>query len=214
MTGLIIFLILIAYSLGAIPFAIVIGKIFYHRDVRKEGSGNAGATNTFRVLGAKAGIIVLLLDMLKGIAAVLLSRFINPDAFSSPDFLYLQMVLGAAAAIGHIFPVYLRLKGGKGVATFFGVILYLFPIAAVICMIIFFITFFITHFVSLSSMLASVAFALVLFFAYNGDMQKLPLICFAIAIPVIIIYTHRKNIQRLLNGTESRLSFSKPPTSI
>src|SRR5438105_1565234 len=112
-----------AYLIGAIPSSVWFGKFFYKRDVRQFGSGNAGATNTFRVLGATAGIIVLALDILKGVVAVLLANFFRGENFSSIQFLYFQIGLGLAAGLGHIFPVYLNFKGGKGVATFFGVIL-------------------------------------------------------------------------------------------
>jgi glycerol-3-phosphate acyltransferase PlsY len=189
----------------------VVGKVFYKKDVRKEGSGNAGATNTFRVLGAAAGMIVLVLDIAKGIAAPLLAHVIHPEYISSIQFVYLQMIFGLAAALGHIFPVYLGFKGGKGVATFFGVVLYLFPIAAIICMITFFIIFLITHYVSLGSLIASVTFAFSVLTWY-ADTDKWPILIFGLAIPVIIMITHKKNIQRLIKGTESKLYFTKKST--
>lgn len=204
--------VILGYLIGAIPFAVLVGKIFYNKDVRKEGSGNAGATNTFRVLGATAGIIVLILDILKGIAAVMLGLLFCPPFLidcSGVTTLYCQLIFGLAAAIGHIFPVYLNFKGGKGVATFFGVILYLFPLVALVCVITFFTVFFITRYVSLSSMIASVAFTVSIFLLYLKGKGELPLIIFAVLIPVIICYTHRKNISRLLNGTETKMHFSK-----
>ena len=173
------------------------------------GSGNAGATNTFRVLGATAGSIVLAMDILKGMVAVLLANFLERENFSSAQFLYFQIGLGLAAGLGHIFPIYLNFKGGKGVATFFGVILYLFPLTASVCVISFFIVFIITHYVSLSSMIASVTFTVSLFLLYSKDMHERLMIIFAVLIPVIIFYTHRKNIQRLLKGTETKMYFSK-----
>ena len=200
---------LLAYLIGAIPSSVWLGKIFYGKDVRNYGSGNAGATNTFRVLGISAGIIVLALDILKGAMAVLLSNFPGGGNFSPSQFLYYQIGLGLAAGLGHIFPVYLNFKGGKGVATFFGVILYLFPLVALVCVITFLIVFLITRYVSLSSITASVAFTISIFLLYLKHTRELPLIIFAIIIPVIICYTHRKNISRILNGTETKMYFSK-----
>ena len=200
---------IVAYFIGAIPSSVWFGKIFYQKDIRNFGSGNAGATNTFRVLGSRAGIIVLALDILKGVIAVMISNFFQRENFSSSQFLYFQIGLGLAAGLGHIFPVYLKFKGGKGVATFFGVILYLFPLVALVCVISFFIVFFISHLVSLSSMTASVAFTISIFFLYLKNTQDIPLIIFASLIPVIIFYTHRKNISRILSGTETKMYFSK-----
>ena len=209
MTLRIVLTFILAYLIGAIPSAVWLGKIFYGKDVRNYGSGNAGATNTFRVLGTTAGIIVLAADVLKGIVAVLLSHFPVGGNFSPSQFLHYQIGLGIAAGLGHIFPIYLRFKGGKGVATFFGVILYLFPLVALVCVVTFFTVFFITRYVSLSSMIASVAFTVSIFLLYLKGRGELPLIIFAILIPVIICYTHRKNISRLLNGTETKMNFSK-----
>lgn len=209
MTLQIILTFILAYLIGAIPSSVWFGKIFYGKDVRNYGSGNAGATNTFRVLGVSAGIIVLALDMLKGIIAVLLANLPVGGNFSPSQFLYYQLALGLTAGLGHIFPIYLKFKGGKGVATFFGVILYLFPLVALVCVVTFFIVFFITYYVSLGSMIASVAFTISIFFLYLKDMHELPLIIFAVLIPVIICYTHRKNISRLLNGTEAKMHFHK-----
>ncbi|HYV93322.1 MAG TPA: glycerol-3-phosphate 1-O-acyltransferase PlsY [Chitinophagales bacterium] len=198
-----------AYLIGAIPSSVWVGKIFYGKDVRLYGSGNAGATNTFRVLGAPAGIIVLAMDILKGILAVLLAYFFHRENFSASQFLYFQIGLGLAAGLGHIFPIYLNFTGGKGVATFFGVILWLFPLTALICIMSFFIVFIITHYVSLSSMVASVAFTVSLFLLYPKNMHERTLIIFGVLIPIIIFYTHRKNIQRLLKGAETKMYFSK-----
>jgi acyl phosphate:glycerol-3-phosphate acyltransferase len=209
MTLQIIIAFILAYLIGAIPSSVWFGKMFYGKDVREYGSGNAGATNTFRVLGATAGIIVLVLDILKGVIAVLLANFFDRETFSPTQFLYLQIGLGLAAGLGHIFPIYLGFKGGKGVATFFGVILYLFPLVALVCVLTFFIVFFITHYVSLSSMIASVAFSASLLLIYQKNMREIPFIVFALIVPVIIFYTHRKNISRILNGSENKMYFSK-----
>ena len=179
------------------------GKIFYGKDVRDYGSGNAGATNTFRVLGVQAGIIVLFLDVVKGMVAVSLAYYLGNVRFNTDYFLYYQIGLGIAAAIGHIFPVYLGFKGGKGVATFLGVGLSIFPMASLACVVIFLVIFLITKYVSLGSIISSMVFPIVIIF-YN-HFHQWPIILFTILIPCIIIYTHRKNILRLLQGTETRI---------
>jgi glycerol-3-phosphate acyltransferase PlsY len=209
MTLPIVFTFILAYLIGGIPNAVWIGKVFWGKDVRTEGSGNAGATNTFRVLGTTAGIMVLALDILKGVTAVLLANISGRENFSPSQFLYYQITLGLTAGLGHIFPVYLRFKGGKGVATFFGVVLYLFPLAAGICVITFLAVFIITHYVSLGSILASVAFTISIFVWYFKSNSEVPLGIFAVLVPVIISYTHRQNFKRILNGTESKMYFFK-----
>lgn len=207
MTGKLILLHLAAYLIGAIPTAVWFGKALYGKDVRKFGSGNAGATNTFRVLGAKAGIIVLLIDIAKGATAVLLAGLLRNEV-GAEMFTLLQITLGLTAAIGHIYPVYLRFKGGKGVATFFGVALIIFPMAALLCVVAFAIVFLFTRYVSLSSMLASVVFMITIL-TTDSRTGYWPVVAFSIAVPLLILYTHRTNILRLVNGTESKMNFSK-----
>ena len=202
---------ILAYLIGAIPFSVWVGKIFYGKDVRNFGSGNAGATNTFRVLGTQAGIVVLFLDIVKGMVAVSLAYYLGNVHFESLGFIYYEIGLGITAGLGHIFPVYLGFKGGKGVATFLGVGLSIFPVAAGVCVGMFLLVFLTTRYVSLGSMIASIVFPLMLIF-YN-HVHQWPVIIFAIMIPGIIIYTHRKNIARLLNGTETRISFSSKSKS-
>jgi acyl phosphate:glycerol-3-phosphate acyltransferase len=197
----------LAYFIGAIPFSIWIGKKFYGVDVRTSGSGNAGATNTFRVLGTQAGILVLTLDILKGVLAVLLANWLGSENFSFEQMLYYRLGLGIMAAIGHIFPVYLNFKGGKGVATFFGVVIAIFPWAALICMGIFFLIFYTSHYVSLGSIIAALAFPFGVLFVQHVHNAVILIAVFLI--PVIIFYTHRKNIGRLVSGTENKISFHK-----
>lgn len=196
-----------AYLIGAVPSSVWFGRIFYKKDVRNYGSGNAGATNTFRVLGAGAGFIVLILDIVKGAAAVLLAEFL-PEAFTPVQKTTLQLTLGLSAAIGHIYPVYLRFKGGKGVATFFGVVLVIFPMAALMCVAAFIFSFALSRFVSLSSMIASVVFSITIF---STDVRagQIPVMLFAVCVSLIIVYTHRQNIIRLMSGTESKFSLTK-----
>ena len=183
------------------------GKIFYNKDVRNYGSGNAGATNTFRVLGTQAGIIVLFLDIVKGSIAVSLAYYLGHLSFQSIDFIYYELGLGITAVLGHIFPLYLGFKGGKGVATFLGAGISVFPIAALVCVATFLLVFLATRYVSLGSILASIVFPVMLLF-YNHVWQW-PIILFAVAVPSVIFYTHRKNIQRLIKGEERKIVFFK-----
>lgn len=207
MTIQLLLLFLVAYLFGAIPSSVWFGKIFYKKDVRQYGSGNAGATNTFRVLGRTAGIIVLALDIGKGCVAVLLAQFLQ-NQIGPSNMVYYQIGFGLSAALGHIYPVYLRFRGGKGVATFFGVALIIFPVAALLCVAAFAITFAISKFVSLGSILASFVFMITIL-TTDARAEKWPVVFFAVAVPFIIIYTHRQNIRRLINGTESKMSLGK-----
>ncbi|MFN8231372.1 MAG: glycerol-3-phosphate 1-O-acyltransferase PlsY [Bacteroidia bacterium] len=199
-------LIIIAYLLGSIPTAVWIGKKFYQIDVREFGSGNSGATNTFRVLGKKAGIPVLIIDVIKGSLAVSLAYFTNFNHHSN-DFISLQLGLGVAALLGHIFPIWAGFRGGKGVATILGIVICILPTACALALIVFLIVLLTSKIVSLSSMLAGVSFPLILFFALNETNPIL--ISFSVAISLLLIITHRKNIKRLLNKQESKVSLFK-----
>lgn len=198
---------LLAYLFGSIPTSVWVGKIFYNIDVRNFGSGNAGATNTFRVLGAKAAIPVLLLDVLKGAAASYLVFFypsLNPDTSA---YVIAQILLGICAILGHLWPVFAQFKGGKGVATMFGMVLVLQPIAALLAFLIFGIVFFVTHFVSLASIIASFAFGLFTILVFNEDRTAMIVFCFIVI--CVILYTHRKNVTRLLKGVEPKVHLTK-----
>ena len=197
----------LAYLIGGIPFSVLIGKIFFGKDVRKFGSGNAGATNTMRVLGKRAGIIVLILDITKGMFAVSLSYYFGNISMTDEKFTLYQLALGLTAALGHIYPIYLWFKGGKGVATLFGVVIAVFPVTALVCMLVFFTVFFFTRYVSLASIAASIAFTIRVIFVLQY--YSLWINIFSLLIPVLIIYTHRENIQRLMKGTENKFSFGK-----
>lgn len=202
-TAIVSTLILIAYLIGAIPTAVWVGRLFYGVDVREHGSGNAGATNTFRVLGVKAGVPVLLFDILKGFLAVQLVYFANHWLLLSNDEnINLQLALGIAALIGHIFPIYVGFRGGKGVATLFGLVIAIHPLSALIAIIIFIITLLITKYVSLSSMIGGFSFPILIVVVYHTT--TLSLVIFSMVIAVLLLFTHQKNIERLLSKEESK----------
>lgn len=195
-------LLVIAYLLGSIPSAVWIGKLFYNTDVREFGSGNAGATNTFRVLGKTAGIPVLTIDALKGWFAVMLPVW-NLSAPDSPVlFENFRVLCGAAAVFGHIFPLFAGFRGGKGIATLLGVAVGMQPIAALFCIALFTLVLLLTHYVSLGSILASLFYGTFIIWIERAHHDAT--IIFAITLPLLVILTHRKNIQRMINGNESR----------
>ncbi len=201
-----ILLILLAYVLGSIPSAVWIGKKFYGIDVREHGSHNAGATNTLRVLGSRAAAVVFAMDVLKGFLAVTLSHL--SGYFPGSDAIFnLKIALVAAAVLGHIFPIFADFKGGKGVATLAGATLGVYPAAVGICVLIFIAVFILTRYVSLSSMCAGISFPLVLLLIFGE--RSFALIAYSIVVALLLIFTHRKNIKRLINGTESKISFKK-----
>jgi glycerol-3-phosphate acyltransferase PlsY len=191
-----------AYLLGSIPSAVWIGKVFYNTDVREFGSGNAGATNTFRVLGKTAGIPVLTIDALKGWFAVMLPVW-NLSAPDSPVlFENFRVLCGAAAVFGHIFPLFAGFRGGKGIATLLGVAVGMQPIAALFCIALFTIVLLLTHYVSLGSILASLFYGTFIIWIERAHHDAT--IIFAVTIPLLVILTHLKNIQRMIKGNESR----------
>lgn len=200
--------IILAYLIGSIPTSVWIGRIFYGVDVRKEGSGNAGATNTIRVLGPKAGIPVLVLDIFKGWFAVYISNFFWDGTLTFPDLDDFELILASAAVLGHVFPIYVGFKGGKGIATLLGIGLALFPYGAMIAVAVFAITLMITGYVSLSSIVASVTFPFVELLLL-GNHEFLSMNILAIAVAIFVPLTHRKNIKRLLKGEESKFSIKK-----
>jgi len=195
-------LIILAYLLGSVPTAVWVSKRVYGIDIREHGSGNAGATNTFRILGSKAGSLVMLGDMLKGFFAVKLALF-SSLSWSGEPFMNLEIFLGLAAVIGHIFPIWADFRGGKGIATLFGMILSIQPLVAVSLVCVFFLMLFLTRYVSLSSICASIAFPLLILFIFN--MPELSYRLFAIATAFLVVLTHYKNINRLLNGNENKV---------
>jgi glycerol-3-phosphate acyltransferase PlsY len=199
--------ILFAYLIGSIPTAVWISRYFFGLDIRDYGSGNSGATNTFRVLGSKWGCIVMSVDVLKGVIATSLYIVLPFYMHNEWDRTNLMVGLGLAAVVGHIFPLWADFRGGKGVATLFGMILAIQPLVALYCVGVFLLCLYLTRFVSLSSILASIAFAVLILFIFN---EQEPLYrAFAIAVALLVILTHQKNISRLLRGSESKIPILK-----
>jgi len=200
-------LIVLAYLIGSIPTAVWVSNYFFDIDIRDYGSGNAGATNTFRVLGPKWGSFVMVVDMLKGVVAVKLALLIPYYIEFDTHFINLQVGLGLSAVVGHIFPIWADFRGGKGIATLFGMVLGIQPIVAICCVGVFLLVLYLTRFVSLSSILASVAFPVFILVIFN---EPEPLYrVFAIAVALLVLLTHQKNITRLLKGNENKVPILK-----
>jgi acyl phosphate:glycerol-3-phosphate acyltransferase len=193
----------LSYFLGSLATAVWAGKIFHGVDVREHGSGNAGATNVIRVLGWKTGIPVLLIDVLKGWLAAMLPVFLNLAGHDTAQLTNYQIIAGIAAVLGHIFPVFAGFRGGKGVATIFGVLLAIHPLVTLSCLGVFLIVFLISGYVSLSSMSAGASFPLFLILLFGTPSTFLKI--FSVLVAVAIIITHRKNISRLLKREELKL---------
>ncbi|WP_242920807.1 glycerol-3-phosphate 1-O-acyltransferase PlsY [Pontibacter liquoris] len=193
-----------AYLIGSICTAVWVGKAYYGIDIRQHGSGNSGATNTFRVLGKKPGTAVMLIDIFKGwLATSLAGLLVIFNAIPAEQLVVYQLILGAMAVVGHIFPVYERFKGGKGVATLLGMMLAIEPQVALLCMMVFVIVLFTSKYVSLGSMVAALAFPILLLLPRFHPENPI-LIVFGFAIFAVVVLTHRKNINRLLQGEESK----------
>lgn len=200
-------LIIMAYGIGSIPTAVWISKAFFGIDIRDYGSGNAGATNTFRILGPRWGTIVMTVDVIKGVIATSLYILLPYYLTSEWDRTNFMVGLGLAAVVGHIFPIWADFRGGKGVATLFGMILAIQPVVAICCVAVFLLVLYMTRFVSLSSILASIAFAVFILFIFN---EQEPLYrAFAIAVALLVVLTHQKNITRILRGSESKVPILK-----
>ncbi len=203
--------IIVAYLLGSAATSVWIGRMFYNVDIRTKGSGNAGATNTIRVLGTKPGIIVLLLDAFKGWLAVTLGYLFVPELYTDIQLNNYMLILALAAVLGHIFPIFVGFKGGKGVATIVGVIIALFPtLLFLICLGIFITVLLVSGYVSLSSIATAVAVPFIVLFVLHR--QHDALIIISIMIGVFIPLTHKKNIVRLFHGTENKFKLGKKKT--
>ncbi|TAF52965.1 MAG: glycerol-3-phosphate 1-O-acyltransferase [Sphingobacteriia bacterium] len=198
-----ILLMLLAYLLGSIPTAVWVSRSQFNIDIRDHGSGNAGATNTFRILGNKWGTFVMLVDVLKGVIATSLYILLPYYLTDEWDRTNLMIGLGLCAVLGHIFPVWASFRGGKGVATLLGMAVAIQPLVAVCCLSVFLLVLYLTRFVSLSSILAGVAFMVFILFIFN-EKETLYRI-FAVLVALMVVLTHQKNISRILEGTESKI---------
>jgi acyl-phosphate glycerol 3-phosphate acyltransferase len=202
-----VLLVIIAYLLGSIPNALWIGKVFKGIDVREHGSKNTGSTNAARVLGAKLGILTLLLDIGKGALPTAAALFLHADmlekltGISNIDAIF----IGIFAIIGHSFSVFMKFKGGKAVATTVGVFTVIVPKAILVAAIVFFVVFAVSRYVSLSSITAAVSLPIAIYIFY----KNIPLTVFGIVIAVLIIVKHKSNIERIKNGTESKFTINK-----
>ncbi|NLV18006.1 MAG: glycerol-3-phosphate 1-O-acyltransferase PlsY [Bacteroidetes bacterium] len=198
-----IILIVTAYILGSIPSAVWAGRFFHGVDVREHGSGNAGTTNVIRVLGWKTGIPVLIIDMIKGWAATMLPALFHIAEPESTNIIVFQIIAGLTAITGHIFPVFAGFRGGKGVATMFGVLIGIHPLLTLACFGVFLVVFASTGIVSVSSMSAGIAFPVLLLTVFHTPSDALKI--FSVIIGIALIITHRKNIGRLIRGEEKKL---------
>lgn len=185
----------IALLLGSIPTAYWYGKIFHQTDIRKQGSGNIGATNSLRVLGRKAGIIVLFIDLQKGLLPVLIAQYLY---FSSEWIL----LIGLFAVLGHVFSPFVGFKGGKGIATSLGVMIGFAPLIALICVTVFLLTVFTSRLVSLGSLFGALTFFMAVLFEYQTNLKVIAL---AGILTILLFVTHRENIKKIMNGTENKI---------
>lgn len=203
-------LLLAAYLIGSIPFSYIFGKIFKNRDLRKHGSGNLGTTNAFRVLGNAIGILTLVLDVLKSGLLVLLVRQ-NPNLFGAT--MLHEIFYGFAAVIGHVFPIWLKFKGGKGVASSLGILIVYAPWVGVTLIPIFLFTTGVTKYVSLGSTTSALAASLISIILYfnvpQGSIYDIQFMLVTIAATSLIFVKHRNNFIKIFNGTENRANLFK-----
>lgn len=196
---------IVSYLLGSIPTGYIIGRAVKNVDIRTCGSGNTGATNVFRTVGKRWGLFVLICDMLKGLfAVVVVARFVDSGFM---PFEYLQCICGVAAICGHNWTIFLRFKGGKGVATTCGMVLGVFPLALGCALLVFATIFYATRYVSLGSVTSAAAFPLFLVLFYRHEQGFAVFLPMSLLLMIFIVFRHRANIVRLLNGTENKISF-------
>ena len=197
-----ILLIISAYLVGSIPTSVWVGKVFFRLDVRDHGSGNAGATNTIRVLGWKAGLPVFIFDVFKGWLAVMFADFFLSGQLTIDQMVFLKIALAAAVVLGHVFPMFAGFRGGKGVATLLGVGVALYPVTVWMVLAIFIVVLLATGYVSLGSVTGAVLFPFLDIFLLNQENTWL--MGLSILVAIFIPVTHRKNIKRLIKGEESK----------
>ena len=198
-------ILILAYLLGSIPTSVWLGRRFFGVDIREHGSRNAGSTNAIRILGWKAGLGVLVFDVFKGWMAVNLIRLTDYYIPETGDYINFQLLLGIAAIMGHIFPIYAGFRGGKGVATLLGFVLAIDPYTTLVCICVFILTLILTKYVSLSSMIAGFSFPIILIFVFKTTTPSLVL--FSLIVSVLLLFTHQKNIERLLRNEENKALF-------
>lgn len=197
-------IIILSYLIGSFPTSIVVSRTVFRQDVRNFGSGNAGGTNVWRVFGWKAGLFVMLMDVAKGFVATLFVSKI-PVSLSFP-YEGIQLIAGSAAVVGHIWTIFARFKGGKGVGTAAGMLLALYPVAILVCLGVFGLVLITTGYVSVSSMSAATTLPIILFIMNSSGWQQIHPVLFYFSIPIVILifFTHRTNLKRLFKGTENR----------
>ena len=202
-----------AYLIGSIPTAVWLGKMAFGVDVRTAGSGNAGATNVFRVLGKKAGTFVLIFDIFKGWAGTSLCFFLYENQLiMEENLLFWKLVFGLITVLGHVYPVFAGFKGGKGVASLLGMVICISWQAGLICLVCFLLLFLIWHYVSLGSMVGGLVFCGLMASGFCGPASN-PAIFLSFMMAAMVIYTHRGNIRKLLNGNENKMYLIKPKSS-
>ncbi len=210
MTAMTFVFCLIAFLTGGIPFGYLVGRLVLKDDIRNHGSGNIGATNVGRVIGWKWGIFVLILDAIKGLVPTLSAKlYLQSQSMEADSVLTSTILTGICAIIGHMYPVWLKLRGGKGVATALGVVLVISPIASAVALGLFLAVVATTRIVAMASIVASLGFAttqLVMLGKSALEVQKLPLTLFSIVVPGLIIWRHRSNIARMWKGKENRIA--------
>lgn len=203
-----ILLLLVSYVIGSTPTSIIVGKIVRGIDIREHGSGNAGGTNVFRVLGWKPALVVVTIDIFKGwLPAAVLATTLFQGELAFNNIGLLQILCGFAAVLGHTYTIFAGFRGGKGVGTLAGMLLALFPIAFPLCLLVFIITLILTGYVSVSSMIAAVSlpvFLLALPPLTDIEPAQFTLVVFGLLVPFFVIFTHRSNLVRLRAGTENR----------
>jgi len=211
--------VILSYLAGSIPNSIIVSKLVKGIDIREHGSGNAGGTNVFRILGWKWGVLVIFLDALKGALVVILIARLYLDSFPftnvTPfdDFTLVQIICGIAAVIGHIWTVFAGFRGGKGIATALGFLITLITVDMLLALVVFTLTVYISRYISLGSIFAALSVPLILIIRENVFGVDIPgygtILPFVVVTVMLVVYTHRKNIQRLLEGSENKISFTK-----
>lgn len=200
---------LVAYAIGSINFSVIISKKVAGFDVREKGSGNAGSTNVLRAVGKKAALITLVCDVLKGIVPTLIAVLIGNVIGDGIDKTLLVQIAGVAVVIGHTFPIFFQFKGGKGVATSLGIALITNWQIGLICLVFALAIMALTKIVSLGSISAAVLFPVLTLFIHNNYIVDGSYLIFGIIMAIIIVYNHRSNLKRILEGNENKLSFKK-----